>query len=71
MNLGSISFAAVPVLLSLYKYCKPKTIAAPEPDYDFIIVGGASSLLLPLSYLTHSLLVRLQAARLGVLWHQD
>jgi hypothetical protein len=48
MNLGSISFAAVPVLLSLYKYCKPKTIAVAEPDYDFIIVGGELPPFLPL-----------------------
>jgi hypothetical protein len=45
MNLGHVGFAAVPVLLSLYKVCKPKkTILQPEHDYDFIVVGGKSSI---------------------------
>jgi choline dehydrogenase len=44
MNLGQVGFAAVPVLLSLYKICKPKkTIFQPDHDYDFIVVGGNDS----------------------------
>lgn len=40
-TLGSLSFAAVPVLLSLYKLTKSKpTICQPEKEYDFIVVGG-------------------------------
>lgn len=40
MNIGLLSFGAVPVLLSLYKYCQRKTILRPDNAYDFIVVGG-------------------------------
>jgi choline dehydrogenase len=39
-QIGLLSFGAVPVLLSLYKYCKRKTITRPDSGYDFIVVGG-------------------------------
>lgn len=39
-SLGLLSFISVPILLSLFKSNKKKTINIPNKEYDFIIVGG-------------------------------
>jgi hypothetical protein len=54
MNIGLLSFGAVPVLLSLYKYCQRKTILRPDNAYDFIVVGGNKNLSLPLAFLSQN-----------------